>query len=76
MQIQSTANIAVIGINYVSGFSNSFLALPTSALGKTYVVSTRLNLGCGRSLKSANFGRSALQFQISSFRLTFRFKYI
>ena len=56
VQIQSTANIAVIGINYVRGSSDAFLALPTSALGKTYVVSTRLNLGYGRSLKLSNFG--------------------
>ena len=43
IEIKSTADIAVIGANYVSGTSDTFLALPTTTLGKTYVVATILN---------------------------------
>ena len=43
IEIKSTAEIAVIGANYMRGSSDAFLALPTATLGKTYVVATRLN---------------------------------
>ena len=43
IEIKSTAEIAVIGTNYMRGSSDAFLALPETTLGKTYVVATRLN---------------------------------
>ena len=43
IEIKSTAKIAVIGANYAFRTSDAFLALPTTTLGKTYVVATRLN---------------------------------
>ena len=43
IEIKSTAEIAVIGANYMRGSSDAFLALPTATVGKTYVVATRLN---------------------------------
>ena len=43
IEIKSTAEIAVIGANYFHGSSDAFLALPTTILGKTYVVATRLS---------------------------------
>ena len=43
IEIKSTAEIAVVGANFEPASSDAFLALPTSTLGKTYVVSTRLN---------------------------------
>ena len=54
IEIKSTADIAVIGTNYVSATADAFLALPTTTLGKTYVVATRLN--SGRSLHEVNAG--------------------
>ena len=55
IEIKSTAEIAVIGANYILGSSDAFLALPTSTLGKTYVVATRLNTG-GWSQNLVNVG--------------------
>ena len=49
IEIKSTADIAIIGANYVSGTADAFLALPTTTLGKTYVVATRLNSGTSSS---------------------------
>ena len=43
IEIKSTAEIAVIGANYAVATSDAFLALPTTTLGKTYVVATRIN---------------------------------
>ena len=54
IEIKSTANIAVIGANYVWATSDAFLALPTTTLGKTYVVATRLNSGISDNI--VNFG--------------------
>ena len=45
IEIKSTTKIAVIGANYAFRTSDAFLALPTTTLGKTYVVATRLNSG-------------------------------
>ena len=55
IEIKSTAEIAVIAANYISGTSDAFLVLPTSTLGKTYVVATRLNSG-GHSLGLVSIG--------------------
>ena len=55
IEIKSTAEIAVIGANYVVATSDAFLALPTTTLGKTYVVATRLNSG-GLSQNLVNIG--------------------
>ena len=54
IEIKSTAEIAVIGANYAHETSDAFLALPTTTLGKTYVVATRLN--SGRSQNLVNIG--------------------
>ena len=54
IEIKSTTEIAVIGANYVYRTSDAFLALPTTTLGKTYVVATRLNSGLSSSV--VNFG--------------------
>ena len=43
IEIKSTADIAVIGANYVYRTSDAFLALPSETLGQTYVVATRFN---------------------------------
>ena len=56
IEIKSTADIAVIGINYVQYTSDAFLALPTAALGQTYVITSRINSGYARSQNVANFG--------------------
>ena len=45
IEIKSTAEIAVVGANFEFATSDAFLALPTTTLGKTYVVATRLNTG-------------------------------
>ena len=50
IEIKSTAEIAVIGANYVFATSDAFLALPTTTLGKTYVVATRINSGTSQNL--------------------------
>ena len=55
IEIKSTAEIAVIGANYAFASSDAFLALPTTTLGKTYVVATRLNSG-GTSQNLVNIG--------------------
>ena len=56
IEIKSTAEIAVIGANHVPvGSSDAFLALPTTTLGKTYVVATRVNSG-GLSQNLVNIG--------------------
>ena len=55
IEIKSTAEIAVVGANYMSGTADAFLALPTTTLGKTYVVATRLNTG-GWSQNLVNVG--------------------
>ena len=55
IEIKSTAEIAVVGANYISMSSDAFLALPTSTLGKTYVVATRLNT-VGLSQNLVNVG--------------------
>ena len=55
IEIKSTGEIAVIGANYAPASSDAFLALPTTILGKTYVVATRLNPG-GISHNSVNIG--------------------
>ena len=54
IEIKSTGEIAVIGANHAPGSSDAFLALPTTTLGKTYVVATRLN--SGPSLNLVNIG--------------------
>ena len=54
IEIKSTGEIAVIGANHAPGSSDAFLALPTTILGKTYVVATRLN--SGPSLNLVNIG--------------------
>ena len=54
IEIKSTAEIAVIGANYVHQTSDAFLALPTTTLGKTYIVATRLN--SEKSLNLVNVG--------------------
>ena len=53
IEIKSTAEIAVVGANFEPQTSDAFLALPTSTLGKTYVVATRLNSG---AIGSQSFG--------------------
>ena len=50
IEIKSTAEIAVIGANYLRATTDAFLALPTTTLGKTYVVATRLNSGPSQNL--------------------------
>ena len=55
IEINSTAEIAVIGANYYRDSSDAFLALPTSTLGKTYVVATRLNT-VGKSQNLVDIG--------------------
>ena len=55
IEIKSTAEIAVVGANFESATSDAFLALPTTTLGKTYVVSTRLNTG-GQSQNLVDIG--------------------
>ena len=57
IEIKSTAEIAVIGANHTLGTSDAFLALPTTTLGKTYIVATRLNSFSGeRSTNLVNIG--------------------
>ena len=55
IEIKSTAEIAVIGASYVPYSSDAFLALPTTTLGKTYVVATRLNT-VGKSQNLVDIG--------------------
>ena len=55
IEIKSTAEIAVVGANYIRGSSDAFLVLPTSTLGKTYALSTRLNT-VGKSQNLVNVG--------------------
>ena len=50
IEIKSTAQIAVIGANYFYRTSDAFLALPTTILGNSYVVATRLNSGLSQNL--------------------------
>ena len=45
IEIKSTAEIAVIGANYAYRTSDAYLALPTTTLGKTYVVATKQTEG-------------------------------
>ena len=57
IEIKSTAEIAVIGANYAHQTSDAFLALPTTTLGKTYIVATRLNsFSGGPSTNLVNIG--------------------
>ena len=56
IEIKSTAEIAVIGANFEPDTSDAFLALPTTTLGKTYVVATRLNSGGPFSQNMVNIG--------------------
>ena len=55
IEIKSTAEIAVVGANFEPGSSDAFLALPTTTLGKTYVIATRLNT-VGRSQNLVDVG--------------------
>ncbi|HNG96301.1 MAG TPA: IgGFc-binding protein, partial [Acidobacteriota bacterium] len=55
IHITSQAPVTVYGLNYTPGSADSFLALPVSVLGTTYIVNGYHN-GAGFSVKGSEFG--------------------